>query len=195
MKVYTKTGDKGTTSLAGGKRINKSDIQIESYGTIDELGAVVGVCIEELKELHTATMQQTLRDEVVTRLENIQQRLFTVGGILATETDKWDQYWTASVLIDWTTELENWIDQYSVLLPDFKSFIMQRGSRISAYMHVARTICRRAERQIIRFYNENSLQNDITDSLLKLVNRLSDFLFILARLVLKIENKNEIYWK
>lgn len=186
MKIYTKTGDAGKTSLVNGRRIEKNDPLLEAYGTIDELNAVVGVVIEELRaETHIQV------DDIVPFLLQIQNRLFTVGGLLATDLEYWEKYWKSSPLASWTEALESEIDRLSAELPAFDGFILPSGSKSVAYIHLARTVCRRAERSICR------LELTSTDSLLvlKYVNRLSDYFYILAKKVLQIKHINVIYWK
>ncbi len=195
-KIYTKTGDEGTTSLVNGRRISKSDLIIESYGTIDELNTVVGIAIEEIKCVEKASDCA----EIIQFLGKIQNRLFTIGGMLATDVEFWERYWNDNALQAWTEEMESCIDQLQEQLPPFKGFILPRGSKSVAYLHLARTVCRRAERSICRMlniaFNEQKLPKPpAVTSLYKYVNRLSDFFFILTRKMLQIENITETYWE
>lgn len=193
MKIYTKAGDGGTTSLAGGKRLKKSDLQIEAYGTVDELNSVLGVAIEEIQAEECTNESEKCKLEE--RLCNIQSQLFTVGGILATHAESWEKYWDAQTISQWTGDLEAWIDEYSAALPELRTFILPRGSKSAALLHLARTVCRRSERCICRFSEQNDLPGNMLESVQKFVNRLSDFFFISARKMLQIENKSETIWK
>ena len=176
MKIYTKTGDKGETSLVGGERTLKNNPLIEAYGTIDELNASIGLILAEI---------------ACPELEKIQQELFTIGGLLATPINDWGKYWKNIDLNQLIDELEQEIDAKSEDLSPMKSFILPGGSRAIAQIHFSRTICRRAERNIVSIANEN--EHYIL--LLQYVNRLSDFLFILARYYHKIQAIDEIHWK
>ena len=179
MKIYTKTGDQGTTALFGGKRVSKSDLRIETYGTVDELNSWVGL----------------IRDQPVNEKRNnilaaIQDRLFTIGSILATEPGN------TKVKIPSMTEadvelLEKEIDQMDTELPPMKFFVLPGGHPSVSYCHVTRTVCRRAERLTIGL-NEQAPVNPLV---IKYLNRLSDYFFILARKMtveLKVE---ETPWK
>ena len=195
MKIYTKAGDSGKTSLIGGIRIEKFSEQIESYGTIDELNSATGVAIELLKQIQTADGQAASRDAMVDVLDDIQCRLFTVGSILATDKREWEKYWGTTDLAAWTAETEGLIDQYTAELPELKGFILPSGSLLSAQLHVCRTICRRAERRICQFVAQNNMEGAVCEQVMKYANRLSDFYFISARKALQLENKSETIWK
>ncbi|NLO69815.1 MAG: cob(I)yrinic acid a,c-diamide adenosyltransferase [Porphyromonadaceae bacterium] len=180
MKIYTKSGDKGTTGLIGGTRVSKSDIRLEAYGTVDELNAQIGVLIS-----------LELKDELKEFLLNIQNLLFTVGSNLATDTLR-TEFRQASVMRDeFITSIEKEIDRLDQNLPPLEQFILPGGSRVSAQCHVCRTVARRAERRIIEM-NETY---PVDSKLVIYVNRLSDFFFILARYLLKEDNMKEIFWK
>lgn len=195
MKIYTKTGDKGTTALVGGARVSKDSAQLETYGTIDELNAQTGLAMEMLSSLALASGQAGQRDEMVCQLLAVQNRLFTVGSILATEVGKWEEHWQSVTLADWTSEMELLIDRYTAELPAWKGFILPSGSVTAAQLHVCRTVCRRAERNLCHFSAENDMKGIVFERVLQYVNRLSDFYFILARKELQIENKFETIWK
>ncbi|MCQ2279963.1 MAG: cob(I)yrinic acid a,c-diamide adenosyltransferase [Bacteroidales bacterium] len=195
MKIYTKTGDKGTTELIGGIRIDKSDAQLECYGTIDELNAVTGVAIEAVKMLAATKDEEEERDNIVLILSNIQNQLFALGSILATEVGKWEEYWKQDKFSAWTGEMEEAIDRYTAELPPWRGFILPGGSMAAAQLHVCRTVCRRAEREMCRFSQKIEVIAPVFKHVLIFANRLSDFYFILSRKVLQIENKNEITWK
>lgn len=179
--VYTKTGDKGTTSLVGGTRVQKCDDRVEAYGTVDELNSYIGLVAE---------MAQPISEKYYNELKRIQNELFMVQTLLATE----DPQWLAKLPqlpADAVLTLEHSIDQMTAELPQNKAFIIAGGSTLSAHTHVARTICRRAERCCVRLNNAQP----VNENLLSYLNRLSDYLFVLSRHFLLLENKNEHYWQ
>lgn len=180
MKLYTKTGDKGSTGLIGGTRVNKNDPRLEAYGTIDELNANIGLLIAlGVGEVHRHF------------LANMQNLLFTVGSNLATDTSKME-FGAASVMKDeYITAVEQEIDRMDALLPPLREFILPGGSLQASQSHVCRTLARRAERRIIDM-NETY---PVNKNVMIYVNRLSDYFFILARTLLKEENRTEISWK
>lgn len=161
MKIYTRTGDNGQTSLYDGSRIDKDDIRVESYGTLDELNSYIGLCINYAKN----------EDKKI--LRDIQIKLFSVSGELAT---KKEQYKNIVVEEDIKT-LENIIDEYIQKIDKVDAFIVPGTSIISANLHIARSICRRAERRILTL----SKIEDINPFLIKYINRLSDTLYAIAR--------------
>jgi cob(I)alamin adenosyltransferase len=161
-KIYTKTGDSGTTSLVGGTRVHKSEAILDVYGTCDELNAQIGVLIAE---------------ENLPFLTEIQQQLFIMGGILATPSEKNAQFWKEVSWGSFLAKIEKEIDEMDEKLPPLQSFLLPQGSRAIAQAHVCRTVCRRFERKISHF----SAENTIFVALLTIVNRLSDYFFILAR--------------
>jgi len=179
MKIYTKTGDKATTALFTGKRVSKHHIRIESYGTIDELNSYLGLIRDQHIDSHSKTL-----------LIAIQNKLFTVGAILATEPNK-DNRLKIPRIKDADIELlEKEIDQMNEQLPEMTHFILPGGHATVSYCHIARTVCRRAER-MISYLNENE---PVPLPLLAYVNRLSDYLFVLARKLSKDVNANEVKW-
>jgi len=179
-KLYTKTGDKGETGLIGGTRVSKTDIRLEAYGTVDELNAQIGLLVaEDVKSEHAGFLQF------------IQNLLFTVGSNLATDITKTD-YRLASVMKDeYITAIEEEIDRIDAMLTPLKNFIIPGGSRKSALCHICRTVSRRAERRII----EMSYNNETENKIIIFVNRLSDYFFVLSRIMLVEEQKQEILWK
>ncbi|MFO7869273.1 MAG: cob(I)yrinic acid a,c-diamide adenosyltransferase [Bacteroidales bacterium] len=177
MKIYTKTGDAGTTSLLGGSRVSKYHIRLEAYGTVDELNAHVGMLHDMIDDAADKTF-----------IADIQQRLFTICSHLANEDSETNQVPDFSE--DDVQVLENKIDEYVSQLPELKNFILPGGHVASSQAHIARTVCRRAERRVIQL----STEIQVNDLVIKYLNRLSDFLFILARKVLKDFNKSEITW-
>lgn len=195
MKIYTKTGDKGETSLVGGHRSPKNCSRLNAYGTIDELNTVIGIALEEIRSLKLENEGDKETKKLVERLLWIQNCLFTAGGILATEEEKVTQYWSASPLEEWTKRVEQFIDEYTNALPALKNFILPSGSKSCAMLHWTRTTCRRAEREICQFLSEIEDKNGVYFPILQYVNRLSDFFFIASRIILQIENAPEKYWE
>lgn len=179
MKIYTKTGDEGTTSLFGGKRVSKADLRIDAYGTIDELNSWMGV----------------LRDQKINEfrselLAEIQDRLFTIGSILATEPEN-KKVKIPSLLEADVELLENQMDAMDNQLPAMRHFVLPGGHTSVSFGHVARTVCRRAERLVITLD-----QIEKVDSLvIKYLNRLSDFLFVLCRSMAHELKAPETPWK
>jgi cob(I)alamin adenosyltransferase len=177
MKIYTKKGDSGMTSLFGGKKISKSDIRIEAYGTIDELNSYIGIIISNTEDI--AIEKDLIR---------IQKRLFDLGAILATNPGKPElmmPFNTNSILF-----LENKIDEMEKELAPLRNFILPSGSLLISHTHVARTICRRAERRVVAIPDVK--QN--YKNLIIFLNRLSDYLFVLARKFAKDTGISENLW-
>lgn len=179
-KIYTQTGDTGETSLAGGRRVPKTHPRIEAYGTIDELNAHLGLLNTEYDE--KAPQAQQIR--------TIQNLLFRIGAYLATDPERLSPCEATRILPEDIAQLEHWIDETDAQLPPLRAFILPGGSRIAAQAHVARTVCRRAERLIVSLFQE--FQGDPT--VLTYINRLSDYLFVIARLGNFTEKKDEILW-
>lgn len=180
MKIYTKTGDKGTTSLVGGTRVPKTHIRLEAYGTVDELNANLGLLITYLSD-----------EEDRTLVRHIQDRLFAVGSNLATDLEKTDLKYASVIHPEEIERIEQEIDRLDKLLPPLRAFILPGGSRGACVCHVCRTVCRRAERRILSLAE----QCEVTPDLLAYVNRLSDYLFVLSRKINQEEKKNEIFWE
>lgn len=181
MKIYTKKGDKGETSLFGGGKVWKDNPRIKAYGTIDELNSVIGIAItecqsEELKEI----------------LRSIQSELFTIGSDLATPLEK-EKKGLEIPRIDehFSKRLEELIDKFDALLSELKNFILPGGSKGSAFLHLARTVCRRGEREVVTLMKEVEINPQIEVYL----NRLSDLLFILARYENKVCGIDDIKWQ
>lgn len=178
MKIYTKTGDKGKTSLFGGTRVSKSDDRLEAYGTIDELNSYIGLIRDtQLDDIRRNTLKE------------IQDRLFTIGSHLATDKEsKMDQ---VPDLKDADIEfLEAEMDKMDKVLPEMTSFILPGGHVNVSYCHVARCVCRRTERLTIKF----SEGVDIEPIIIRYLNRLSDYLFVLSRMVAKELGVDEVPW-
>jgi len=178
FKIYTKTGDKGETSLIGGKRVPKYHQRIEAYGTVDELNSFIGLIRD----------QQVDDPEKKTLLE-IQDRLFTIESILATDADNPNRKLPLISEPD-ILFLENEIDRMNKALPPLKNFILPGGHPANSYCHIARTVCRRAERITISL----SVNYQVDELVIKYLNRLSDYLFVLARYLSKFFNVDETIW-
>ncbi len=179
MKIYTKTGDKGQTSLIGGTRVPKHHMRIEAYGTVDELNSWIGLIND-----------QEIPAETKTILSEIQDRLFTVGASLASEPEK--SKMKIPDLHESDIELlEFEIDKMNEVLPEMRFFILPGGHTTISYCHLARCVCRRAERNVIHLH-ENEFVNELV---IKYLNRLSDYLFVLARFLAHDLKVNEIAWK
>ena len=177
--IYTKTGDKGTTSLVGGKRVSKTHIRLDAYGTVDELNSFIGLLICEVQE-----------EELKNFLQFIQNKLFVVGSYLATETEAISPK-TASIIKNSDIEkVESAMDKLDAHLPKLTQFILPGGSESAARAHICRTVCRRAERKAYIVANEFKIEENI----LIFLNRLSDFFFLVARFE-SLKTGKEIYWQ
>ncbi|QCX00723.1 cob(I)yrinic acid a,c-diamide adenosyltransferase [Aggregatimonas sangjinii] len=185
MKIYTKTGDNGTTALYGGTRVPKHHIRINSYGTVDELNSWLGLIRDQNIDRHSAQI-----------LTQIQHKLFTVGAILATEPKKArlkngsDRLNIPRIANADITLLEKEMDAMDEDLPPMTHFILPGGHTTVSYCHIARTVCRRAERMVTLLHEEEPFD----DTVLTYMNRLSDYLFVLARKLSKDLKANEIKW-
>ncbi|HZH72740.1 MAG TPA: cob(I)yrinic acid a,c-diamide adenosyltransferase [Mariniphaga sp.] len=179
-KIYTKTGDDGTTGLVGGTRVKKYDLRLEAYGTVDELNAAVGV-----------VRSYDMPDAMKEKLEEIQNKLFNIGSRLASD-DKGDAYtMKLSITPEHVLSLETGMDEMEDGLPELTQFILPGGEPASAACHVARTICRRAERRILEFANHSTVDIET----MRYMNRLSDFLFVFARKLAALNKVGETVWK
>mgnify|MGYP001599737795 CR=1 FL=1 len=184
--VYTRGGDKGQTSLVSGNRVSKGSDRINLYGEVDELNSHLGLIVSEfLKE-------SELKDNVE-YLEDIQSRLFDLGSNLACEKINADKYKLPQLTTDSIAIMEAKIDDMDKVLKPLKNFILPGGHTASAQLHIARTICRRIERSLVRFSEENT--DEIPVNSIQFINRLSDFLFVKARFVNHKMDKSEILWK
>ena len=179
MKIYTKTGDKGHTGLIGGKRVPKHDLRIEAYGSVDELNSHIGL----LRDL-------TAKGESKNILIEIQDRLFTIGSQLACETKK-ESIKIPGLKDTDITLLEGEIDKMNEQLPPLSSFILPGGHITVSTTHIARCVCRRAERCVVHL----STESEVDEIILKYLNRLSDYLFVLARKFADELKAEEIAWK
>jgi cob(I)alamin adenosyltransferase len=182
MKIYTKTGDKGETSLYGGKRVPKSDLRIEAIGAVDELNAYLGMITATCHSCEggNLSIDPCLRRGDKTCLTRVQNELFTLGADLATPSDVNSKLKILRVTELQVTQLEKEIDVWTLGLPELKNFILPGGSQVGAQLHYARTICRRAERSVVKLAEFDPKLNK---HILHYLNRLSDWLFVLARKV------------
>ena len=180
MRVYTRTGDDGTTGLIGGTRVKKYDLRLEAYGTVDELNSWIGLI-----------RSQDIDSQDISELIDIQNNLFVIGAILATDTSK------VEPSINWQNSSENIaclerrMDQILDSLPALTNFILPGGNNAVSYCHLARTVCRRAERRTYQLSSEIDVNVDV----LKYLNRLSDFLYVLSRKISQDTGLKEIPWK
>ena len=179
MKIYTKTGDAGETALFGGQRVGKEDIRIDACGTVDELNAFLGRAITYCTS-----------PDIRSRLVRVQGELFQVGADLATPLDAKTSYITR-LDSEPIRQLEADIDEWEAILPPLTSFILPGGSQSGAELHIARTVCRRAERRVVSL----ARAKPINEKTIIYLNRLSDWLFVLARMVNHRQNVSEAPWK
>ncbi len=178
FKIYTKTGDAGQTSLFGGRRLHKHHLRIESYGTVDELNAFTGLVRDAIED-----------DEIREVLKEIQDRLFTIGANLASDPEK---ELPAPDLLDTDIQLlEKEMDRMDADLPPLKNFILPGGHFTVSYCHLARTVCRRAERRVVAL----SQEEEVSEIVIKYLNRLSDYFFILARSMSQNLGAEEVVWQ
>lgn len=185
MRIYTKTGDSGETGLFGGSRVSKSDPRVATYGDVDELNAYLGFA--------RATLLAADDNELAAMLEQIQRDLFALGARLADPGHKIaDRVAKAAVTAGDITRLEEWIDALESALPPLRRFILAGGSQAGAALHIARTICRRAERAMVGLLagDKDAFESD----LLSYINRLSDLLFVMARRANQRAGMPEIEW-
>lgn len=188
MKIYTKAGDRGTTSLFGGKKVKKDDLRIEAYGNVDELNSLIGLILAEFTN-HPDGVRTLIGVEPLKRkLIRIQNELFVLGSDLATPKEV--KVKVPKVSKSFITRLEKEIDDWSKNLSKLKKFILPGGGKIGSKLHLARTVARRAERSIVALSNQEKINNNAQ----VYINRLSDWLFIAARYVNKLEKVKEISW-
>lgn len=179
MKIYTKTGDAGTTGLFGGQRVAKYALRITAYGTVDELNAVVGIALT-----HNPTHR------LKHPLEHLSSLLFTVGSDLATPLEPPAKYNIPRIESEHVEWLEHLIDEFQEELPELKNFILPGGTPLAAHLHHARTVCRRAERAAV----ELSHSENIGSFAVQFLNRLSDFLFVTARMANFLDGVEDVPW-
>ena len=180
MKIYTKTGDKGTTSLVGGMRVSKTHVRLEAYGTLDELNAHLGVLTTYLTE-----------ESDLGNVRWIQNRLFVIGTLLATDDVASLQIKLPQLVDTDVCQLEQMIDCVQADLPPLHSFVLPGGTRGSAVAHVCRTICRRTERRVLSMIEEGCL---VSEQICSFLNRLSDYLFVLSRKINQLANCDDFFY-
>jgi len=178
MKIYTKKGDTGTTQLLGGKRVSKDHLRIDAYGTVDELNSWIGLIRDSINELHSREV-----------LKEIQDRLFTAGSLLASDPEK------SNMKIPDLGEsdievLEREMDNMDEVLPELKSFVLPGGIASNSICHIARCVCRRGERLVVSLRQTEA----VDPMIVKYLNRLSDYLFVLARKISFDNQSEEIIW-
>lgn len=178
-KLYTKTGDKGKTSLLGGAKVSKADLRIEAYGNVDELNATIGYLNDK----------EEVEDRLKQQLYWIQEHLFTIGSALATEAG-FKGFELPKITEAEVSQIEVWIDAFDQEVPPLKNFILPGGHPAVSWTHVCRTVCRRTERSIISLANSD----EVEEVILQFINRLSDYLFIFARAIGQQLNATEIPW-
>ncbi len=181
IKIYTKTGDKGDTGLIGGTRVHKHHVRIESYGTVDELNAHVGlvrdsIAIDAVKEL----------------LQTIQDRLFVIGSTLAVDPDKEPGFPLPQLAVTDIEMLEQAIDQMNLSLPEMRHFLLPGGHIVVSQIHIARCVCRRAERRCVELDHAGG---GVSAMVVMFLNRLSDYLFVLSRYMAAHLHADEIPWR
>lgn len=180
-QLYTRTGDQGTTSLVGGERVKKNSPRLEAYGTLDELSSRLGVIAAD----------PDCSQEVKGQLLEVQNELFNVGAYLATAVPEGKKPECSSLDTSKIGQLESWIDALDEQTPKIRAFVLPGGSKTAAECHVARTVCRRAERAILTLAEEEY----VDPAVIRYVNRLSDYLFIAARFQNFMQGVDEIVWK
>jgi cob(I)alamin adenosyltransferase len=180
-KIYTKTGDKGTTALIGGTRVPKSHLRIEAYGTVDELNSYTGLCKDLIMDDHCKEI-----------LQEVQDRLFTIGSSLACDPDKEPKLRIPDLKESDISLLEKEMDTMNEILTPMKSFILPGGHPTISHIHIARCICRRAERCCVRLEQENM---EVETLIIKYLNRLSDYYFVLARYIAHSLGIPDVPWK
>ena len=180
MKIYTKTGDQGQTSLIGGQKVSKSDLKIEAYGTVDELNSFIGLLRDQ---------EINQKEELQNLLQEVQDNLFVIGSILAT-VPGYTKFKLPEITDAHVLRLEEAIDQMEAHLPELKYFVLPGGHQSVSIAHVCRTVTRRAERNIIRL----GQVEEVNPIIIKFVNRLSDYFFVLSRKMGQELDAPEIKW-
>lgn len=185
-RVYTRTGDAGTTRLAGGQEVQKTSSRIAAYGTLDELNASLGLVAEEIRR----TPDAEALDAMFRKIRRVQNELFDLGGELAVLPE--DRHPQQQVIAETDVErLEQEMDAANAGLPTLRSFILPGGGMLSAFLHQARTVCRRAERCLVALHAEEPQRSEC----LRYVNRLSDWLFVLGRRAVHDSGEDEVLWR
>lgn len=180
-RIYTKTGDAGDTSLIGGTKVAKSHRRIEAYGTVDELNSMIGLCLDHLKT-----------HQIPSVLQEVQDRLFTIGSSLACDPEKETKLRIPDLKEEDILLLEKEMDKMDEVLPVMKSFILPGGHVAASTLHVARCVCRRAERCCVKLQRK---KEEVEPMIIQYLNRLSDYLFVLSRFTAHQLGAAEIPWK
>jgi cob(I)alamin adenosyltransferase len=180
MKIYTKTGDTGTTALISGRRVAKSDLRIDAYGTVDELNACIGL-----------VRDQPVNEPRRALLKEIQDRLFTLGALLATDPDKQVRKPIPDLFDSDVERLEREMDAMTARLPELRHFVLPGGHEAVSVAHLARTVCRRAERRVV----ELAAEAEVEPLVVRYLNRLSDYLFVLSRQMAQDLGAEEVKWE
>ena len=182
-KLYTRTGDRGQTGLFGGRRVPKDHPRVAAYGTIDELNAALGLAISYIRQRRLVASLQTIQNE----LFNIGAELATVGPVRSRRKE------SASLRLEGAKAewLESLIDEYDARVPPLRTFVLPSGTTAASALHVARTVCRRAEREVVAL----ARKQPINAAIMTYLNRLSDLLFVLARYVNKAARRRELLWE
>lgn len=180
MKIYTKTGDAGETSLFNGSRVKKHNARVNLYGTVDELNSIIGLSVSFCNH-----------EEFTGILQKLSLTLFNLGSDLATPLQPKPKFDVPRIGSEHIEEMEKYIDKFDAELPKLKYFILPGGSHSASFLHQARTVCRRAE----RLATELSEVEDLGEFVVKYLNRLSDFLFVAARFANKVDGREDIIWK
>jgi cob(I)alamin adenosyltransferase len=180
MKIYTKTGDTGQTALIGGRRVSKADVRIDAYGTVDELNSWLGLVRDQPVNINRKDL-----------LKEIQDRLFTIGSELATDPQKTVKRAMPAIIPEDVALLEQAMDSMDADLPELRAFILPGGHESVSFCHLARTVCRRAERLVIALNEESAIDN----LAIQYLNRLSDYLFVLCRKMAYELSAEEVVWK
>lgn len=179
--LYTGTGDMGTTSLVGGERVKKNSVRLEAYGTVDELSSMLGLVASDPK----------CEEEVRGQIREVQNELFNIGSYLATAPAPGTEPRCASVTVERIQQLEGWIDALDEQTPKIRAFVLPGGCDTASRAHVARVVCRRAERRILDLSEESY----VDPAVVRYINRLSDWLFIVARYFNFMQGEEEIIWR
>ncbi len=180
MKIYTKTGDNGTTGLFDGRRVRKDDLRVDTYGTADELNSIIGLAIAF-----------DLPEKMIDDIRKVSLDLFVLGGDLATPRNSEVSYKVNRINESYILWLEKKIDEYTEILPPLTNFILPGGCKSASFLHQARTVCRRLERKMVTL----SEQEDLGEFVIIYVNRLSDYLFMAARLANFYNKIEDVIWK
>jgi len=190
-RVYTKRGDAGETSLAGGQRRPKDDLRVEAYGVVDELNAFTGLALQTCIECAHAAPALSELSAILLR---VQHELFNAGSILATLPEDVHPH-QARITSAETAQLEHEIDRMNAGLPPLRSFVLPGGSRLNAELHICRTVCRRAERVAVTLARSESVHSEASNEIIRYLNRLSDAFFVWSRWATQRLGAAEVLWQ